>query len=166
MNFIFLDCDGVLNDQNTEHRIQGVIGFDKRKIQRLARIVKATGAQIVLSSSWKFDWRLDKTEQNIYGNYLDAQLAACGLSIIDKTNDEGHSDLRGRGILTWLARYREAYPGEDINYIILDDEDFDFADCNILDRWVRTHFYAKAGGIREAQVKQAIELLGGTYESE
>lgn len=163
MNFIFLDCDGVLNDKNTKHTIRGFIGFDKRKIERLEKIIDATGAQIVLSSSWKHNWDKDKTKQDVYGDYLDERLYTRHIKILDKTIDPESSENRGKGILNWLEEYKLIHPGEEINFIILDDEGFDFAECNIADRWVHTHFYAKAGGLREEHVKQAIELLGGTY---
>ena len=48
---IFLDIDGVLNDEG-EEREKGVY-IDETRVQRLASIVEQTGAEIVLSSSWR-----------------------------------------------------------------------------------------------------------------
>jgi len=58
---IFLDVDGVLNCETsksyviTENR-KVLTGIDKDKVKRLASIVAATGADIVLTSSWKNGW--------------------------------------------------------------------------------------------------------------
>ena len=53
---IFLDVDGVLNCKTSKSYVttedgQVFTGIDKDKVKRLASIVAATGADIVLSSS-------------------------------------------------------------------------------------------------------------------
>ena len=61
MRVIFLDVDGVLNSNSFAEKMfseQGVRVFyedilDKRAIACLKQIVSATGATIVLSSSWR-----------------------------------------------------------------------------------------------------------------
>ena len=124
VNVIFLDCDGVLNDMMTEHRIRGVVGFDRRKIQKLKAIVEATDAIIVLSSTWKMDWSKDKANQTVFGDYLEAQLARERLTIFDKTSDEGEN--RGQGILNWLNNYTRTNPHALVRFIIIDDDAYDF----------------------------------------
>ena len=57
MKTIFLDVDGVLNTSKTTKRLECCEEFtfvDTRKILRLRDIVERTGAQIVLSSTWRF----------------------------------------------------------------------------------------------------------------
>lgn len=52
---IFLDVDGVLNTHSTIRRTSDGFPFvDTRKVLRLRKIVERTGAQIVLSSSWRY----------------------------------------------------------------------------------------------------------------
>ena len=54
MKVVFLDIDGVLNDDTTPSRTKSRLIFvDREKLLRLKRIVAATGAKIVLSSTWR-----------------------------------------------------------------------------------------------------------------
>ena len=49
---LFIDVDGVLNDLQFDKRNVGF--FDVKKIKMLAKIVEATKARIVLSSTWRY----------------------------------------------------------------------------------------------------------------
>ena len=72
MKIVFLDIDGVLNCEGSRSRCVGYRGIDDKKVENLAQIVKATGAKIVLISTWKDDWRkTDKAHQGMMANYLD-----------------------------------------------------------------------------------------------
>ena len=54
---IFVDVDGVLNCSKTQKRLDISHEFffvDTRKVLRLRDIVERTGAQLVLSSTWRF----------------------------------------------------------------------------------------------------------------
>ena len=56
MKVIFLDIDGVLNEDTTPTRTQSCALFiDQEKLLRLKRIIDATQAKIVLSSTWRYD---------------------------------------------------------------------------------------------------------------
>ena len=86
MKVIFLDIDGVLNEEKSRSRCCGYKGIDDNKAKNLASIVKATGAEIVLISTWKDDWRkTDKARQGMMANYLDKKLKKQGLYVLDKT---------------------------------------------------------------------------------
>ena len=75
MKIVFLDIDGVLNCEGSRSRCAGYRGIDDKKAENLAQIVKATGAEIVLVSTWKEEWRkTDKAHQGIMANYLDKKL--------------------------------------------------------------------------------------------
>ena len=152
MKVIFLDIDGVLNCQSSQSSCHGMMGIDDDKVKRLKEIVKATGAKIVLISSWKADWqKLLKEQQGAMANYLDKKLKRQGLVIMDKTEDT--SVDRGQGILDWLD-------GKKIeSFVILDDEDFDYQEVNIADRVVKTNFYNDKGGLQDREMNQAIEML-------
>ena len=54
MKIIFLDIDGVLNCEKTFQRHRGAIGIDPYLVAIFNRIIFATDAKIVLSSSWRY----------------------------------------------------------------------------------------------------------------
>ena len=58
MKVIFLDVDGVLNSQQLFEKSEDaqLISVDEENIKNLKKIVDATGAKIVLSSSWIYGW--------------------------------------------------------------------------------------------------------------
>lgn len=55
MKVIFLDIDGVLNCKTTPNPRQFPYIVDKRLLARLKRLLRRTGAKVVLSSSWRID---------------------------------------------------------------------------------------------------------------
>ena len=57
MKAIFLDIDGVLNEEKSRSSCCGYRGIDDKKVEILAKIVKETGARLVLTSTWKNHWR-------------------------------------------------------------------------------------------------------------
>lgn len=154
MKIVFLDIDGVLNCEGSRSRCVGYRGIDDKKVENLAKIVKATGAEIVLISTWKEEWRkTDKSRQGILANYLDRKMKKQGLSVLDKTRDyigERHLS-RGEGILDYLMR------NEAESYVILDDYQFDYDACGLTDNYVKTDNYN--GGLTEELAKKAIEIL-------
>lgn len=151
MKIIFLDVDGILNSNDTEDVFRGFIGLDYSGIKLLREIVDATGAEIVLVSSWKSRWYKDHKElQDNLANYLDARLAEEGLKIMDKT--EGSSFDRGAGIVEWLSEHTVE------SWIVLDDEIFaDYEEYGIMPHLVKTSFYD--GGLKDKHVELAIKIL-------
>jgi hypothetical protein len=153
VKIIFLDVDGVLNCQKSESRCQSCIGIDNDKVKRLRKIVEATGAKIVLCSSWKIFWeKVYKDDQRELANYLDRKLKRENLYIFDKTIDRGSN--RGEGIFNWLN-------GKPIEkFIILDDDIFeDYEKYGYLDNLIKTEFYQDNGGIQDSTVENAIKKL-------
>ena len=102
MKVVFLDIDGVLNEEKSRSRCCGYLGIDDKKVENLALIIKKTNAAIVLISTWKDDWRkTDKSHQGIMANYLDRKLKKQGLVILDKTKSidkNGFHFSRGRRV--------------------------------------------------------------------
>ena len=160
MKVIFLDIDGVLNCVETKEKCKAYVGIDDKMVSWLKRIVEATGAQIVLSSSWKHDWEpINKDAQNEFGFYVDRALKRHSLTAIDKTY-ESNSEHRGEGIIQWVRTH------EVDSFIILDDEWFDFKELGLQSRVIKTEFYNEHGGLRNEHVVLAIELLNGEQANE
>ena len=155
---IFLDVDGVLNCRSTKDSCGGYIGIDDKKVALLKEIVDATGAIIILVSSWKEWWTNNpryKPNQDEMATYLDEKLAKQGLIIRDKTRDE-NSFERGKGILRFIEMQKEI--GIDIRkYVILDDETFDYSETKMTRHLIRTSF--EQNGLEKKHVRKAIEKL-------
>ena len=58
MKIIFLDIDGVLNsdswNQEHENEIKNGILVDEEKVEILSKLIKTTGAKVILHSGWRF----------------------------------------------------------------------------------------------------------------
>ncbi len=141
---IFLDIDGVLNT-DTRHDPEGCV--DEDKVQCLKQIVDATGAQIVLSSSWRrgfkeyFDYLecRDKHDPAVYEGAREALLkdmseyeSGCKKRLLDlfdkyglriggriKSSDLSGPDARPYEIRLWLRDKPFVK-----SFVILDDDDF------------------------------------------
>ena len=143
---LFLDIDGVLNNgkwaeqvYKTEHKsIFGNAMLYPKSLQQLKRIIDETGAQIVVSSSWRKIGRLMEA--------LTRQLDAHNLSVADTTPYLG--DNRGDDISKWLQEHPEV-----TNYAILDDD----ADMTIhMEHLVQTSFQT---GLRKEEANNCIDIL-------
>lgn len=152
MKIIFLDIDGVLNSKNPTESCGQYVGIEDRLVIKLQKIVKATGAKIVLTSSWRYDWEpVHKDNQEPLGTYLDRKLSKYGLYAMDKT-DPHCLYARGRGIHEWLnGKYVESF-------VILDDEAHDYEEVKLKERWIQT-YDVDDGGITDEDVARAIDLL-------
>ena len=168
---IFLDIDGVLNCFNTDKRIRSksrcgsFIGIDKDKTQRLATIVKETGAILILTSSWKIGWEpkgnytVDKYDiyeeaTNYHAKYLDNHLKKKGKLIITDKTRERNLNQRGMGIKAYLAQHPEIK-----DWIVIDDEVFyDFKHYKILPHLIHTDLQF---GLTDADATAAIMMLNG-----
>lgn len=116
---IFLDVDGVLNTMTTVKKApSGYIGIDDSRVKLLEQVIrKCGGADIVLSSDWK-----DLKPNHEDYKCLVSKLSGHNLKISGKTRDEKHN--RGNGIKQYLKEHSEIE-----EYVILDDNRFDFRDC-------------------------------------
>lgn len=152
MKVIFLDIDGVLNDRHTETRAPtGFIGLNADMVKNLKTVVDATGAKIVLVSTWKSEWDHDPNERTNDGQYLVDILETYDMGILDKTTDRV-SD-RGHGIRNYLAVHPEIK-----QFVILDDDVFpDYHECDLMPYLVKTSFYS--GGLTAELAQTAIDKL-------
>ena len=144
---IFLDVDGVLNSETFhswlwDNHVKKYYGYellDQRAILCLQDIVFTTGAEIVLSSSWRISSRMSKM--------LEEQLKPYSLSIIDRTISDARGE-RGDEIKEWLSR------NPDVTHYVILDDDSDMSD--IADHLVKTTFYK---GLLPEHAAKAIEML-------
>lgn len=110
MKIIFLDVDGVLNSTRTAIAFGGFPmelhhkeAFDWVAIKLLQRLCDSSGAQVVLSSTWRLYFSVKEMADLL------------GLPIIDKT--PMLSSPRGVEINDWLIRHPEVK-----HYAIVDDD--------------------------------------------
>ena len=153
MKVLFCDVDGVLNNSRTKARSpSGYTGVSDDLIRNLRRIVKETGAVIVLSS----DWRLvrDDPEHGKDYRYLVRKLRFVGhLRIADHTIDISWR-WRGHEIKAYLDDHPQV-----TEYVILDDLPFrDFLVNGMLSRLVLTN---PKEGLTDADVIRAVSILNG-----
>lgn len=156
MKIIFLDIDGVLNSSDYRQRM-GMDYFsqiiDRRKMPLLKHIVEETGAEVVLSSTWRKFWNPGENQLDPAGQYIHDIFREYGLWIHSKTAVLERAG-RNEEIQAWLARY----PYVD-GYVILDDKDFGWSDA------LRAHFVQtdlNGDGLEESQVQQVIDVLKGS----
>jgi hypothetical protein len=123
MFVIFLDMDGVMNSTKSMQSHQGGFGMtqiDPRAAARLEKLVKATGAKIVISSSWRHIFNLKQIQDML--RKIGAPEAA--RAIVDRTPvGEGN---RGAEIQEWLELDPERSTVDPDHepveaYVILDD---------------------------------------------
>ena len=150
MKIIFLDIDYVVNCMSTKERApSGVIGVERRLIAYIKEIVDATGAKIVLSSTWRKDWAFNLLNGKDW-DYLREEFAKQDLYFLDYTPIRRDSN-RGEEIKEWLEN-----TGYDVySYVIIDDDMFDIRDLHE-GHMVQTSFNE---GIKPGAVKMAIEIL-------
>lgn len=150
MKIIFLDVDGVLNNEVCDGNV-----LDE-KIDLLKQLVNVTQAKIVLSSSWRRGYKLrEKANPTIRDMYememlqkLERKLFEKDLEIFDYTPIIS-SKCRGLEITEWLELKKE----NSINgFVILDDMDIPPYTTHL----VRVEAYI---GLTEDDVKQAITIL-------
>ena len=154
MKIIFLDIDGVLNSVMYDaHRLEERADnrIDMTRVKLLADIVNATGAKIVLSSTWREDWDKSPEFCGSDGEYINECLAKHNLSIMDKTSCFSYSDDRQYEIRAWLT-YHDS---EVESFVILDDinSGWGVLSSNV----VITNPYGY--GLEESHVQKAIDLL-------
>lgn len=158
---IFLDVDGVLNPttnlikrkEKGEPTVSHLIKLPGDKIYRLKKIVNATNAEIILSSSWRIGFnRATMTPSPAVIN-LDRQLTAYGINISDWT--PLHYDRnRGNEILHYLTVFIKNNKYKP-KYIIIDDDIQDIID---LHRGHIIHTNTMLG-LQDEHVNIAINLL-------
>lgn len=183
MKIIFLDVDGVLNSSTYINKESYHI--NPEKVRFLRNIVDHSGANIVLTSTWKagFDKKTGKKAE--YYMILERSLEEYGLKIFDITEEipvKNHKNLpvafsleeianfellygtgRAAEVENWIKKYQPE------SFVILDDENCDWKNYGLEKSWIQTSYYGLHGGLLPEHVKRAIQILnnsllfGATY---
>ena len=160
MKIIFLDIDGVLNHEKfykerfKRRYEEGVMSYplseiDPQAVQNLNVLCKETGANVVISSTWKhsgFDYCVDVLERSGFTGV-----------IIDTTPDlRGDDYVRGNEIHKWIKDNKDLVGPyyQFTEYVILDD------DSDML-YWQRNNFLLidRFLGLTMGNVFQAKKIL-------
>lgn len=154
MKVIFLDFDGVLNSNaflralppndnpNRAEAMTSARMIDPLAVARLQRIVAATGAEVVISSTWRLYRRIHE---------LGALLQGHGFKgwPYDLTPAKFSSLPRATEIDMWLEESDETVTG----FVVLDDDRL---------AWIEGHTVLTDPevGLTDADVEKAIAILG------
>jgi len=155
---IFLDIDGVVNHVDTRVKTHnGWCFVDNELVARIKKIVDATGAEIVLSSTWRLGWIQGENDGSSLElqqdfNELRAKFREFGMEFYDRTPLMNGFD-RGNEIGAWLKEHTDIE-----SYIILDDFD-DMGEYGI-----HLLLTSAATGITESDVNIAIDFLNGKVD--
>lgn len=124
MRVIFLDIDGVLVTRRP-------CIMEEKLLQNLARVVRESGAKIVLSSDWRRHPEARAEAQQV--------LASVGLEIIGCTPCKSpYLAQRPTEILEWKREFMRTHPGEKWeNWVAIDDREL-LTEQN--GRFLRGHF--------------------------
>ena len=161
MRIVFLDCDGVLNshdfydsrDHSAEEFSFGAGQLDPRALQRLDRLVQATDALIVVSSSWRHIWNYHEIAK------MFAERGFKSSDRIISQTPRSRTGHRGTEVQDWLdtdaerARIDDSR-GATLSYVILDDSS-DF-NSDQMRHFVKTD--AKHG-LTDQDVQRAVAIL-------
>jgi len=147
MKVIFLDFDGVIT-------IPPKWFFRAELIKNVKKIVEATEAKIVVSSSWRSE-TIDKTKSIIIDRKRRCPRNSMLFWLVDNFYDVLHTyrGNRGQEIKDWL----DTHDNID-NYVIIDDDN-DFLDEQLY-HFVQTNY---EDGLTEVETKRAIKVLNKQF---
>jgi len=149
---IFLDIDGVLNSARylaahtdgegvviVDGAFDATAHVDPECVERLNRLVADTGASVVLSSSWRISFGMEKTQSSLAARGFAYQLADSTPRILGEPR---HTEIRA-----YLSNYAEWPP-----FVILDDAAE--AGIGLVEQFVHVR-----DGLEDAHIDQARAVL-------
>lgn len=124
MNYLFLDCDGVLNSEGLymlDHDHPDVLWsrfeqLSRSSLQVLKNIVDKYDFLIILSSCWRYGWGLGVATD--HQKILTFALGLYGMEVEDTTPEFRREMKRGYEIATWIKEYK----GKIDKILILDND--------------------------------------------
>lgn len=153
---LFLDVDGVLNHADCWRQKMGPTPVDPACVARLARVLDATDARVVLSSSWRGVTSLERKLRD-KGALRKRYPRDWRTKRLDRKSEGGVwiATSRGTEIAEWLSRHPEVS-----GYAIIDDEGDMLPDQ--LPRFVQTSF--EHGGMLDSHADRLIAALSQISE--
>jgi len=157
MKALFLDIDGVLNEAAFLSRLRdkGIViadgewdwrdHIDPERVAVLNRVLEETGAQVVISSSWRVRYRIYEMQQML------EEMGFRGQIVGETMRLKGHE--RHVEIKRWLTA---AFKAPEAFAIVDDDPD---AGVGLEQYFVRTTG-AAGGGLRDDHAERLIQILG------
>lgn len=150
MKIIFLDIDGVLNSEEWLYKRNDNETINPEQVKLLKEIMDKTGAEIVLSSTW----RKLSGRHPLY-TYLVESLKKFGLEIKSHTPSIGGD--RSKEIKKWIDKHEI---NGKIKFVILDDFTiFSYQMYGLSDYLVQTSYYGENGGLQRWHVEKAVKIL-------
>lgn len=168
--YIFLDIDGVLATPKSIEGMGGEWKIEDEKQKLLKHIIYSTGANIVLSSSWR-KWDLESTiefmkQEGFWFYDLIVGVTIRAYQYIDRTKKIHLSIPRGVEIQQWIdtnihsdngKNFERKKLGVDYQYVILDDDsDMLYTQRN---NFIHTN---SNDGLTKNECMKAIEILNLT----
>lgn len=154
MKVLFLDFDGVLNTASYRKNLDLYLRspIEREKLSFIKKIVDATDAEIVLSTSWRRYWQFNGAHTDKTGILIDKLFSEYGVTVTSKTPSKNPL-RRDEEIDLWL---RDRYFTKIESYCILDDVAEIFPA-----ETARNHLVLTDGeiGITDSDVKKAISML-------
>ncbi len=175
MKVLFLDCDGVLNcDESFKPTFSPITGekifaydpIDPDKMERLNQIVAATDCVIVISSAW----RVKYTVEQFRLMFVQAGFVHAPEKIFDVT-PRNHERIRGEEIADWLGTWAFTTNESLEGICALDDSDlfpnYEDVDYEVSARWssylslIRNNFVRTTmkDGLQDVHVAECIRRL-------
>ena len=157
MQIIFLDIDGVMNSHQwleqqppfslREHPERAI---DPAAVQHLNHLTDKTGAQIVVTSTWRLKWSVHRLRKifvnsDIRGALLDVTEV---LTVAASMHHKMHVDPRAQEIFNWLQHHPEV-----TQYVVLDDL------LNLGELRDRHVIVDAAIGLTHKNISEALEIL-------
>ena len=153
--YVFLDIDGVLWDwQFIRQQVEqgkmkrgGLIDtFNPQSIKAADNLLygleKQYNVKLVLSSTWRYE--MDTAVRTLKRNGFE-HYARMDTTPITRTPEN-----RGREILAYLENKPQPY-----DFVVIDDEMYDFAECFDLSHLIKTHIYN--GSLSQSQVDEFLQ---------
>jgi hypothetical protein len=161
VKIVFLDFDGVLNSRASHGKADmvhpddvsvrlGMRGLDLVHVPPLNQILRESGAKIVLSTTWRILYPLERLTALL--EWLGVEAPVVGVTprgAFDPKRGLYMSSVRGLEIQDWL----DNHPGVT-DFVILDDSS-DMA--HLMPKLIQTD---DATGLTQAHVAPALRLLG------
>jgi hypothetical protein len=159
---IFLDIDGVLNSEESYKQIGTYKVFSPKSLNALERILKVSGAKIVISSAWRYSHTTQEMQDMLAGFGVTCEVIGETPSTGPIYFESDDTDIiqpiyptRGKEIKAWLDENTHG----PIHFVIIDDiSDMDELSSHL----VQTSFEK---GLGPEHVGPALEKLDMVYES-